>query len=73
MTTIATFPDVMSASIAQGMLESNGIKAVIENQAMSSIYPAPLSGSSEVTLAVSDTDADRTTELLNEHGDESVK
>lgn len=71
MTTIATFPDVMSASIAQGMLESNGIKTVIENQAMSSIYPAPLSGSSEVTLAVSDADAARATELLNKCGDKS--
>ncbi|MDE7474738.1 MAG: DUF2007 domain-containing protein, partial [Duncaniella sp.] len=40
MTTIATFPDMMSASIAQGMLESNGIKTVLDNQAMSSLYPA---------------------------------
>ncbi len=73
MTIIATFPDIISASIAQGMLESNGIKAVIDNQAMSSIYPAPLAGSSEVSLAVSDGDAERAAELLSKHGDESVK
>ena len=69
MTTIATFPDMMSASIAQGMLESNGIKTVLDNQAMSSLYPAPISGSSEVSLAVNDSDVRRAIGLLREHGD----
>lgn len=69
MKTVATFPDTPSASIVKGMLESNGIPSAIDNQAMSSLYPAPMSGSWNVTLLVNDEDYDRAIALLEAHGD----
>lgn len=69
MKTVATFPDAMSASIVKGMLESNGIPASIDEQAMSSLYPAPMSGAWNVTLSVNDDDYERARSLLASHGD----
>lgn len=69
MKSIASFPDTISASIAQGMLEANGIRSVIDNQAMDSLYPAPLSGLSEVNLMVNERDAGRAIEPLKESND----
>lgn len=69
MKSIATFPDSISASIAQGMLEANGIHSVIDNQAMGALYPTPLSGLSDVNLMVNEKDATRAIELLKEVGD----
>lgn len=51
------------------MLEANGIRSVIDNQAMDSFYPAPLSGLSEVNLMVNERDAGRAIELLKESND----
>lgn len=69
MKTVATFSDPMTASIAKGMLESHGIPSIIDNQAMNSLYPAPMAGVSEVSLSVNDRDFDRAAKLLNEHGE----
>ncbi len=69
MKTVATFPDAMSASISKGMLENNGIPSTIDNQAMSALYPTPMSGVWEVSLMVNDSDYDKATALLAEHGD----
>lgn len=69
MKSIASFPDTISASIAQGMLETNGIRSVIDNQTMDSLYPTPLSGLSEVNLMVNERDAGRAIELLKESND----
>lgn len=69
MKTVASFPDTVSASIVKGMLESNGIPASIDNQAMSALYPAPMSGAWSVALSVNDEDYERARELLASHGD----
>lgn len=69
MRIVATFPDIVSANIVQGMLENHGIASVIDNQAMSSLYPTPLSGNWELRLMVNDKDYDEARQLLDEHGD----
>ncbi|MCM1076793.1 MAG: DUF2007 domain-containing protein [Bacteroides sp.] len=69
MKTIATFTDTATASIAQGMLKNNGINSIIDNQAMSSLYPTPITGLWDVRLVVNDEDAPKAEELLREHGD----
>lgn len=69
MKTIANYPDTASASIVKGMLESYGIPSTIDNQAMSSLYPAPMSGSWSVSLLVNDEDYDRAMAHLDSHGD----
>ncbi len=65
----ANFDNVMSASIAQGMLESNGIESQIQNPTMNTLYPAPMSGLWDVTLMVKPSDLDKAIQLLKTHGD----
>ncbi len=69
MKVAAKFPDTITASIAKGMLESHDIPAIIDNQAMSALYPTPLSGVWDVRLMVNDDDYDEAVALLKEHGD----
>ncbi|WP_305155143.1 putative signal transducing protein [uncultured Duncaniella sp.] len=65
----ANFDNVMSASIAQGMLESNGIESQIQNPTMNTLYPTPMSGLWDVTLMVQPSDLDKAIQLLKTHGD----
>lgn len=65
----ANFDNVMSASIAQGMLESNGIESQIQNPTMNTLYPTPMSGLWDVTLMVKPSDLDKAIQLLKTHGD----
>lgn len=65
----ANFDNVMSASIAQGMLESNGIESQIQNPTINTLYPTPMSGLWDVTLMVKPSDLDKAIQLLKTHGD----
>lgn len=64
MITIATFANAQEASIVQGMLEANGINAMISDQ--NNLYVPVFGG---VTLLVDEADAARAEELLKSHGD----
>lgn len=71
MKEIANFLNEQSAAIAQGMLESNGIRCEISAQsALSSIFPTP-DGSNfgGVGLYVAEDQAAEALKLLKEHGD----
>lgn len=69
MKTVATFATVADASIVKGMLESNGIPCMIDNQAMSSLYPTPMSDAWDVSLKVNDSDYEKACKLMKDAGD----
>lgn len=52
------------AYIDKGFLESNGIPAYVEQNAMSSVFPAPDSGTSSIGLFVDDDKLGAARELL---------
>lgn len=52
------------AYIDKGFLADNGIESVVESNAMSSVFPAPDSGTSSIGIFVEDTDYDRAKSLL---------
>lgn len=66
----ATFPDLQSASIAQGMLAANGIESILDNATFSSIYPVGFNTLGEVRLMVSSTDLPEARRLLAAHADD---
>lgn len=69
MKTAAEFSDIATASIAKGMLDNHDIPSIIDNQAMSHLYPTPFSGTWAVRLMVNDSDFEKAVSLLREHGD----
>lgn len=64
----ANFNDQVSADIARGMLEANGIPAIIEGTYMSTLYLGAQIWN-PVRLMVRQCDLDATLKLLKEHGD----
>ena len=68
MKSIASFPDTISASIAQGMLEANGIPAFVEGSNMVRLYLGAQIWN-PVRLMVRQDDLEQATKLLHEHGD----
>lgn len=66
----ATFPDIQSASIAQGMLAANGIESILDNATFSSIYPVGFNTLGEVRLMVSAPDLPAARRLLAAHADD---
>ena len=65
MVTLSNFPNVQDASIAQGMLEANGIPSVVSDQ--NNLY-VPIFGG--VSLLVREEDLERARQLLREHKDD---
>lgn len=53
------------AYIDKGYLADNGIKALVETNAMSSVFPAPDSGTSSIGIFVDDAEYTRAHDLLN--------
>ena len=41
LVTFGTYPDAVSAYIAKGVLNTNGIECVLTNERMSGIFPLP--------------------------------
>ncbi len=64
----AEYNDEVTANIARGMFESNGIPAVVEGSNMVRLYLGAQIWN-PVRLMVRDTDLEAATELLREHDD----
>ena len=70
MRQIAEYSSADEAMIVKGMLAGYGIEAEADTNALSTIFPAPGSGTNVTRLFVADGDAKRAEELLRQHGDE---
>lgn len=70
MKEIAQFPTIEEAYIAKGMLESYGISCRIEQNGLSSVFPAPGAYNGGITLYVAEAQAEEAVNLLKEHGDD---
>lgn len=66
MTLINQYSNEGEAYIDKGFLESNGIPAEVESDAMSDIFPAPGSGTGSIGLYVPDEKASEAIKLLNQ-------
>lgn len=55
----------VEAYIARGVLESNGVKCIINNEIMSSIYPLTLTSIGGIKLLVRREDFELAKEILN--------
>lgn len=64
MTLLSSYPSMPDAAIVQGMLESHGIKSVLQDR--NNAY-VPIFGG--VDLLVNDSDYEKARQLLTEHGD----
>lgn len=64
----AEYTDEVTANIARGMLEANGIPAFIEGENMARLYFGAQVWN-PVRLMVRDTDLEAATALLKDHGD----
>ncbi len=60
---VATYPSIVDAQIAQGVLEGDGIESIIRTENAGGMYPS-LSGAD---LLVKTADAERAGELLRQH------
>lgn len=60
-----SFNSDVEAHIAQGVLESNGVKCIINNEIMSSIYPLTLTSIGGIKLLVRREDLELAKEILN--------
>ena len=65
---VENYPDLASAHLACGMLQSNGIDARVESENMSTLYGAALTWA-PIEVLVPEADAQRAIELLKEHKD----
>lgn len=68
MVVVAEFSNAREASIAAGMLENNGIRCNVVDDAMATLYGAG-STWAPVRLYVAEADAERAAALLREHSD----
>ncbi len=66
---LATFPTLPEASIVKGMLEANGIPAILDNQIFGSLYPIGFNSIGGIPVMVFARDLDAARELLEEHSD----
>ena len=64
LVTLNVYNSDAEAYIAKGLLESNGIKCIIDNEIMSTIYPIPFSTIGQVRLMVLQRDENIARELL---------
>ena len=65
----ATFDDMPMANIARGMLEANGIPAILDNEIAYSVLRIELTPTNSIRLMVREQDLDKALHLLKEHGD----
>lgn len=68
MRLINQYSNEQEAYIDKGYLESNGIPAVVESNAMSDIFPAPGSGNGSIDLYVPEEDYEKAVKLLFHRG-----
>lgn len=64
LVTLNVYNSDAEAYIAKGLLESNGIRCIIDNEIMSSIYPIPFSTIGQVRLMVLQRDENLAREIL---------
>ena len=64
LVTLNVYNSDAEAHIAKGLLEANGIRCIIDNEIMSSIYPIPFSTIGQVRLMVLQRDENIARELL---------
>lgn len=69
MKEIASFPNIEAAYIAKGMLENYGIESEVQQNGVSSVFPAPGAYNGGIVLCVADGDAKQALRLLKEHND----
>lgn len=62
---LRAYSDNVEAYIAKGVLESNGIVCILNNEIMSSVYPLTLSSIGGIRLLVRREDLDRAEEILS--------
>lgn len=65
----ATFDSVPMANIACGMLEANGIPAILDNEIAYSVLRIELTPTNSIRLMVREQDLDEALRLLKAHGD----
>ena len=64
LVTLNVYNSDAEAYIAKGLLESNGIKCIVDNEIMSTIYPIPFSTIGQVRLMVLQRDENMAREIL---------
>ena len=64
LVTLKVYNSDAEAYIAKGLLESNGIKCIVDNEIMSTIYPIPFSTIGQVRLMVLQRDENMAREIL---------
>lgn len=62
---LRTFSDNVEAYIAKGVLESNGIVCILNDEIMSSVYPLTLTSIGGIKLLVRREDLDKAEENLS--------
>lgn len=62
---LRTFSDNVEAYIAKGVLESNGIVCILNDEIMSSVYPLTLTSIGGIKLLVRREDLDKAEEILS--------
>ena len=67
MELLSYFNTEAQAYIAKGMLESRGIPAVVQSDALATVFPAGGAGSTSIGLYVSQPDLSRARTLLEHH------
>lgn len=69
MTLLQEYDTPQEAYIVKGMLEANGIEAFVSESGMSSVFPAPDSGTGTTAVYVADGSLDKARNLLQQRGD----
>lgn len=64
-----SFSSSSDAYIAKGLLDANGIKAIVSNEDIAAILPIGLSSVGEITIWTSASDRDRARKILEEKND----
>lgn len=67
MVKLRDFSFLDEAYIVKGMLESNGIPGVVQENSLYSVYPTPYAGQPAATLYVPDDLAEKAEKLLSLH------
>lgn len=64
MTVIQQYSNQAEAYLDKGFLESNGIPARVDIDALSDLFPAPGAGTGSITLLVPDEYAERARQMM---------
>lgn len=66
MTLLNQYSNIEEAYLDKSLLESHGIKALVQSDAMSELFPAPGAGMGSISLYVPDNEAQKAQEILNQ-------